>query len=205
MKKFVAAIILSLILTTAGLALAAGLKIGYVDIASIFDKYSGTATAKLALEKEIKAKQDTIQKTSDEIKNLRESLDLPQSTLSPEDKKVKAQEIDRKAQELQKFTEDSENELSKKEANLTQEILAKIHAAVQKVGKEKGFSLVLDKNNVIFGIESWNITAEVLKVLEGGVAPLISSPTGNLPATEQELLPAKQEYKEPSNLNIKED
>lgn len=205
MKKLVASLLIGIILSSAGIIFAAGLKIGYVDIASIFDKYSGTATAKLALEKEIKAKQDTIQKTSDEIKNMRESLDLPQSTLSPEDKKVKAQEIDRKAQELQKFTEDSEDELSKKEAKLTQDILAKIHAAVQRVGKEKGFSLVLDKNNVIFGIESWNITEEVLKVLEGGVAPLSSSPTGNLPAPGQELLPAKHEDKEPYNLNIKED
>ncbi|MDD5491295.1 MAG: OmpH family outer membrane protein [bacterium] len=206
MKKFVAAIILSVILTTAGIALAAGLKIGYVDIASIFDQYSETKKNKLVLEKEIKSKQDTIQKMSDEVKNLREELDAQQSTISMEDKKNKAQEIDRKAQELQKFTEDSESELSKKESDLTQNILAKIYAAVQQVGKEKSFSLILDKNNVIFGIDSWNITEDVLKAVEGGMAPLSSQTSGYMPAPpNQEPLPAKREEPSPYRLNIKEE
>jgi outer membrane protein len=205
MKKFMAAIILSVILTTAGIALAAGLKIGYVDIARIFDQYSGTQKAKLVLEKEIKAKQDTIQKMSDEVKNLRESLENQQATVSVDDKKSKAQEIDRKAQELQKFTEDSENELSKKESEFTQTILAKIYAAVQQVGKEKSFSLILDKSNVIFGIDSWNITDDVLKTVEGGVVPLSSPTTGYLPAPNQEQGPAKREDNSPYRLNIKED
>jgi outer membrane protein len=205
MKKFVAAIILSVILTTAGMVLAAGLKIGYVDVASIFDQYSETKKAKLALEKEIKAKQDTIQKMSDEIKNLRRDLDAQQSTLSIDDKKIKAQEIDRKAQDLQKFTEDSEAELSKKEADLTQNILTKIYAAVQQAGKDKGFSLILDKNNVIFGIDSWNITADVLKAVESGMVPLSSSTTGYMPAPNKSPMPTKDEENSPYRLNIKED
>ncbi len=205
MKRLIAVIMTGAILTTAGLVLAAGLKIGYVNIASIFDKYSGTANAKLVLEKEIKAKQDTIQQMSDDVKNLRESLDLSASTLSLEDKRIRAQEIDRKGLELQKFTEESENELSRKEANYTQDILARIHAAVQKVGKEKGFSLVLDKSSVIFGIDSWDITENVLKTIEGGVVPLSSSTTGYLPVPDQEPLPSKREDNSPYRLNIKED
>ncbi len=205
MKKFVAAIILSVILTTAGIVLAAGLKIGYVDIASIFDQYSETRKAKLALEKEIKAKQDTIQKMSDEVKNMRGALEAQQSTLSAEDKKNKVQEIDRKAQDLQKFTEDSETELSRKEADLTQNILAKIHAAVQQVGKDKGFSLVLDKNNVIFGIDSWDVTADVLRAIESGSVPLSSPTSGYMPAPGQPPAPAKDGENSPYRLNIKED
>ncbi|MDD5259218.1 MAG: OmpH family outer membrane protein [bacterium] len=205
MKRLIAVIIVGTILISAGIVLAAGLKIGYVDVASVFDKYSGTAAAKLVLEKEIKAKQDTIQQMSEAVKKLRESLDQTGGTLSLEDKKIKALEIDRQALELQKFTEESENELSRKEANYTQDILAKIHAAVQKVGKEKGFSLVLDKNSVIFGIDSWNITENVLKTLEGGVLPLSSPTTGYLPNPDQEPLPSKGADSSPYNLNIKED
>ncbi|MBI5555132.1 MAG: OmpH family outer membrane protein [Elusimicrobia bacterium] len=205
MKKFIAAIILSVILTSASLVLAAGLKIGYVDVASIFDQYSETKRAKLALEKEIKAKQDTIQKMSDEIKNLRVELEAQQSALSADDKKNKTQEIDRKAQDLQKFTEDSETELSKKEADLTQNILAKIYAAVQQAGQDKGFSLVLDKNNVIFGLDSWNITADILKALESGPAPLSSPTSGYILAPNQSPAPTKAEENSPNRLNIKEE
>lgn len=205
MKRLIAVIIVGTIITTAGMGLAAGLKIGYVDIASIFDQYSETKKAKLVLEKEIKAKQDTIQKMSDEVKNLREGLEAQQSTIPIEDRKNTAQEIDRKAQDLQKFTEDSENELSRKESELTQNILAKIYAAVQQVGKNKGFSLVLDKNNVIFGIDSWNITADVLKAVEGGIVPLSNQTTGYLSVPEQDPIPAKREENSPYRLNIKED
>jgi Skp family chaperone for outer membrane proteins len=62
-KKFVAAIILGVILTMAGIVFGAGLKIGYVDVASIFDQFSETKRAKLALEKEIKAKGGKISKS----------------------------------------------------------------------------------------------------------------------------------------------
>ena len=205
MKRLAAGILIATTISYAGLGLAAGLKIGYVDIASIFDQYSETKKAKLVLEKEIKSKQDTIQKMSDEVKNLREDLEAQQSSIAIEDKVNKAQEIDRKAQELQKFTEDSENELSKKESDLTQNILAKIYAAVQQVGKEKSFSLILDKNNVIFGIDSWNITEDVLKTVEGGVTPLSSQTSGYLTNPNQEPLPAKREEPSPYRLNIKED
>lgn len=206
MKKLVAAIIIAmLVTTTAGVVLGAGLKIGYVDVASIFDQYSETKKAKLALEKEIKAKQDTIQKMSDEVKNLRAELDAQQGTLSVDDKKNKVQEIDRKAQDLQKFTEDSEAELSQKEADLTQNILTKIYAAVQQAGKEKGFSLILDKNNVIFGIDSWNITADILKMVEGGSVPLSGPTSGYMPAPNQPPAPIKDEENSPYRLNIKED
>ncbi len=205
MKKIIAAMIVGIVLTTASIILAAGLKIGYVDIASIFDQYSETKKAKLALEKEINAKQDTIQKMSDEVKNLRGELDAQQSTLSADDKKNSAQEIDRKAQDLQKFTEDSEAELSKKEADLTQNILTKIYAAVQQVGKDKGFSLILDKNNVIFGIDSWNITEDVLKAVEGGPVPLSSPTSGYIPAPDQSPAPTKDEENSPYRLNIIED
>lgn len=205
MKKLVATMIVGIIITTAGMVLAAGLKIGYVDVASIFDQYSETKKAKLALEKEIKAKQDTIQKMSDEIKNLRGELDAQLSTLSIDDKKNKAQEIDRKAQELQKFTEDSETELSKKEADLTQNILTKIYAAVQQVGKDKAFSLILDKNNVIFGIDSWNITPDVLKVVENGPLPLSNPTSGYISAPNQSTVPPKDEENSPYRLNIKEE
>lgn len=205
MKRLIAIIMVGAILTSASFVLAAGLKIGYVDVASIFDQFSETKRAKLALEKEIKAKQDTIQKMSDEVKNLRGELEAQQSTLSVDDKKNKAQEIDRKAQDLQKFTEDSETELSKKEADLTQNLLAKIYAAVQQVGKDKGFSLILDKNNVIFGIDSWNITADILKTVESGPGPLSSPTSGYMPAPNQSPVPTKNEENSLYRLNIKED
>jgi len=176
-----------------------------VDIASIFDQYSETKKAKLALEKEIKAKQDTIQKMSDEVKNLRAELETKQSAISVDDKKNKTQEIDRKAQDLQKFTEESETELSKKEADLTQNILTKIYAAVQQVGKDKAFSLILDKTNVIFGIDSWNITTDVLKAVESGPVPLSTPTSGYIPAPNQAPAPIKDEENSPYRLNIKEE
>jgi len=206
MKRLIAGIILVSIISFAGIVLAAGLKIGYVDVASVFDQYSETKKAKLALEKEIKAKQDTIQKMSDEVKNMRQNLEAQQNTLSADDKKSKAADIDAKAQELQKFTEDSENDLSKKESDLTQSILSKIYATVQAVGKEKSYTLILDKNNVIYGTESWNITDEVLKSLEDQ-AKGISQPA--LPAGSTGYVPAKPELLSPATtpyqLKIKEE
>ena len=209
MKKFIAALILSVILTTAGTILAAGLKIGYVDVAMVFDQYSETKKAKLALEKEIKSKQDAIQKMSDELKNLRQGLEAQQATLSADDKKTKLADIDGKAQDLQKFTEESEGDLTKKESDLTQGILAKIYAAVQAIGKDKGYTLILDKNSVIYGADSWNITDDVVKSLEdqakGIIAPILPESTTGYSQTKPVIVPSSSPVTSPYQLKIKEE
>lgn len=207
MKKLMAGIILIGAIMFSGITWAAGLKIGYADIASIFDQYSETKKSKLALEKEIKVKQDAIQKMSDELKGLRENLEAQQNTLSADDKKNKAQEIDRKAQELQKYTEESETQLARRESDITQNILNKIYVIVQQIGKEKGYTLILDKNNVIYGIDAWNVTSDVLTKLEDmskgttGPAPLSPPTTGYNQTTP--VRPGSDNS--PHRLNIKED
>jgi len=189
--------------------MAAGLKIGYVDIATVFDQYTETKKAKLALEKEIKSKQDAIQKMSDEVKNLRQVLEAQQATLTPDDKKNKLADIDRKAQELQKFTEESESDLTKKESDLTQGILAKVYAAVQAIGKEKSYTLILDKNNVIYGADSWNITDDVIKRLEdqakGIVSPSLPDNTTGYSQTKPVIVPSSAPVTSPYQLKIKEE
>lgn len=190
---------------------AAGLKIGCVDIAAVFDQYSETKKNKEGLEKEIKVKQDVIEKMSEELRKLREDVQDQDVSLSPEEKKGKLDEIERKSQELQKYTEDAENDLRKREANLTEDILKKIYQTVQQIGKEKEFTIIIDKNNVLYGVDSLDITADVLKRLENPqkvIVPAISSqptpssvsPAANAPVypsgTNQEPSPVRPKIKE---------
>ena len=209
MRRIIAGMILIGIISSAGVIMAAGLKIGYVDIAAVFDQYSETKKAKLALEKEIKSKQDAIQKMSDEVKNLRQALEVQQEALNPEDKKAKLADIERKSQDLQKFTEESERDLTKKESDLTQGILAKIYAAVQVIGREKSYTLILDKNGVIYGADSWNITDDVLKRLEdqdkGIVVPALPESTSGYGQTKPVIVPSSGPVTSPYQLKIKEE
>jgi len=102
---------------------------------------------------------------SDEVKNLRQELEAQQATMTPDDKKNKLADIDSKARTC-KSSRKSRRRLTKKEADLTQGILGKIYAAVQAIGRDKGYTLILDKNSVIYGADSWNITDDVVKSLE---------------------------------------
>lgn len=211
MKKIVCALMLLAAGSFGNVLLAAGLKIGYVDIAAVFDQYSGTKKNKEGLEKEIKIKQEVIEKMGEELKKLRESVQAQEATLSPEEKKEKLAEVERKSQELQKYTEEAESDLRKREADLTESILKKIYQIVQQVGKEKEFTIILDKNNVLYGIESWDITEDVLKRIENPqnvVTPAASSQPipGSAPPAEyspvypsgtgQETTPVRPKIKE---------
>lgn len=215
MRKISGILILVICLSVGKMALAAtAMKIGYVDVAGVFDQYSETKKNKQGLEKEIKVKQEVIKKMGDELKKMRDTLQSQEAALTPEEKKKKNDEIDKKSQELQQYTEEAENDLRKRESELTAEILKKIYQAIEQVGKEKEFTFILDKNNVLYGIDSSNITTEVLNRLEniakGNVVPAPIIPKDSVNQSTPEYVPPikspeEEPYPNSSNPRIKEE
>lgn len=213
MRKISGILILAICLGVSKMTLAAtAMKIGYVDVAAVFDQYSETKKNKQGLEKEIKVKQDLIKKMGEELKKMRDTLQSQEATVTPEEKQKKNDEIDRKSQELQKYTEEAESDLRKRESELTAEILKKIYQAIDQIGKEKEFTFILDKNNVLYGVDSSNVTSEVLNRLEnvakGSMVPSPVIPKDSENQSVPEYVPPiknPEQGQYPGNPRIRED
>jgi outer membrane protein len=70
--------------------------------------------------------------------------------------------------DLQRLVDDLRKELERKEQALTQRILQDLTTVIDRVGKEKGYLLILEKRgaSVIYGDPEADLTVEIIKVYD---------------------------------------
>ena len=144
------------------LSSAEGLKIGYVNLAKIFDGYERTKASEGDLEKQGKQKDAELQGRLNELKKLREGLEL----LNDQAREAKTREIEQKSDDLQRFKNTTLRELGRERQKLADSILQDIQRVIIEYAKTNGFSLILQQDKVVlYGQPAYDVTDEVLKAL----------------------------------------
>ncbi len=142
-------------------ARAENLKIGYINVSKVFDEYKKTKDSDKVLEKETGTKQDRRDKMVNEIKRMRDELDL----LSEKGRQQKKEEIEAKVRTLKIFDRDTTQDLRKKRDNMVGDILKEIDQAVKDYAKHNGFDIILNDKVLIYKKDSMDITENILKTL----------------------------------------
>lgn len=136
-------------------------KIGYLDVAKVFDEYKKTKEQDAILESQAKIKQSEREKMVSEITRLRDEMEL----LSDKGKKDKQVVMDEKIKKLQEFDKVATGELRKTRDDIVANILKEIDEVVQDYGKKQGFDLILNDKVIIYKKDALDVTADILKTL----------------------------------------
>ena len=161
-------------------AFAAELKIGYVNIGKLFDGYERTKQNDAVLEKQGKGKQAELEARVNDLKKMRQNLEL----LNDSAREAKAREIEERADELQRFRKNAARELQRERDKIAQAILQDIQRAIDDFAKANGFSLVMDQRSLVFAQPAYDVTAPVLQLLNSRLAAP-SAPAAPKPAAKQ--------------------
>ncbi len=143
-------------------------KVGYVDMDRVFDEYTETQKASQELNKEISARRTEITKLENEITTLKEKLDAQEALLSKEERSKRAQVINQKILDLQKYVRDIEMDLARKEEAMTKKLITAIYNVVREIARKEGYTLILRKDSILYGEEGMDLTDKVIKVLNKG-------------------------------------
>ncbi|MFA6321597.1 MAG: OmpH family outer membrane protein [Candidatus Omnitrophota bacterium] len=136
-------------------------KIGYVDLAKVFDEYKKTKDAEKALEEKGKGKEAERAKMIEEIKKLKDE----QALLSEKGKAEKQGAIDNKIKALQEYDGKARTELGKERNEALGNIMKDIEKVVTEYAKANGYELILNSRMLLYGAEQYDITAEILSRL----------------------------------------
>jgi outer membrane protein len=150
----------------AGIASAAEAKIGYVDLRVALNDSDAGKKAKVELESMIKTKQTSIDEKGKVIEKLKADFEKQSSVLSAEARKSKEDEIERLLRDYQRLVQDSQNELKKKEGELTGAIIKELREVVEKIGQDEGYSLLLEnvEGIILYSRKDLDITERVVKI-----------------------------------------
>jgi outer membrane protein len=164
MKKTVflaCAMIFGLLFTSFSPAFALEGKIGYVDLARVFDEYQKTKDFDKSLESKGASKTTEREKLVNEVKKLRDEAEV----LSPKAKEEKQVVIDEKIKALQDFDRTTRDALRKDRDAMVQGIVKEIEAVIQDFGKSQGYSYIFNDRVLIYKGEGGDLTPQVVKAL----------------------------------------
>ena len=147
---------------------AADEKIGYVDLQKAIQETSTGKRAKSDLEKEFNAKKADLQKKEADLKKQAEDLEKKKVALSDEMKAKKQQELQGEMMKFQREVSESQANIQKKERELTEPILKKLQASLEKIAKDKNLAVILEKNeqSVLWARKDLDLTDDLVKDYE---------------------------------------
>ena len=144
MKKLFKVLFLGVALFVMSGMAQAQVKIAHVNTAEVLDAMPDKATAEKALEKYYGELQSQMQAMGTEYQNKVQAYQANEATMSNLVKQSKEKEILDLQNRIQQFQANAESEFEAKRAELLAPILEKIQNAINTVGKEKGYTYVLD-------------------------------------------------------------
>ena len=136
-------------------------KIGYVDLAKVFDEYKKTKDSEKNLESKGKAKEAERANMIEELRKLKDE----QALLSDKAKAEKQVILDNKIKILQDFDRKTRDELVKERNDMLALILKDIEKVVADYSKSNGYDFIMNSRMLLYGGTEYDLTNEVLSRL----------------------------------------
>lgn len=151
-----------------GSALAAELKIAYVDIQKAVNECNAGKEAKKAITKEVEKFQRLIADKQKDLQTMKESLEKQAPMLTPDARATREKDYQNKLREFQRWGEDTQNEINQKRVEMERNISMGFQKVIQKVGADDGYTLILEKNEniVLYVSRAIDITDRVIKAYD---------------------------------------
>ena len=136
-------------------------KIGYIDLSRSFDEYQKTKDFDKELEGKGDMKQQEREKLVQDIRKMREELELMNKTA----REKKEADIESKIKSLQEFDQEAKTDLTKDRDNMVKDILKEMSDVIKEYGEKNGYSIVVNDRVLLYGDSSMNLTDEIIKIL----------------------------------------
>ena len=159
-----------------GILLSADMKIGYIDSNRIMQELDEVREVRVQLEKEQRRMEVEMQQMIGRRDSLVQAYELQKILLVDENKRIeKEREIQMLEQNIERFQMEkfgpNGGEIYKLQNQLLAPVLSKIDAAIQKIGKERGYNYIMDavSGALVYAIESHDLTDEVINELRASI------------------------------------
>ena len=161
-------LILASFLSTA--ALAAEVKIGYIDMQKAIQETAAGKKAKKELEEEFNKKKKDLEKKEADIKKMHEDFEKRSMAMNEDARMKKQQEIRAEMGKYQEVAGKAQMEIQKRERDLTQPIVTKLRSIIDDLAKKEEFTVILEKaeNSVMWAKKDIDLTERVIKAYDSG-------------------------------------
>jgi outer membrane protein len=148
---------------------AADVKIGYVDLQRALNESAAGKKAKDDFRGQVERLETQLKGKKEELDKLKSDLETKGTVMADGQRKKLETEFEQKRLDLKRRFEDSQQELQKKDQELTGKIIQDLQGIIKEVGDRDGYTLILELGSspVLYYKKSSDITDDVLSVYNG--------------------------------------
>jgi outer membrane protein len=165
MRKFWIVFFIGLMLSPIYLWANTDLRVAAVDFRRAVNEVEQGKAAKKRLEADFNKKKKKIEIQQKELEALQANLQEESMVLPPDKLRAKQAEFQEKILQLRQKMGEYQQEIVEQEAQLSGKIIENLRLIVESLGKEKGYTLIVEKSNdpILFVKTKDDLTNEVIK------------------------------------------
>ena len=138
-------------------------KIGVVDFQSAIQQTKEGQAAQKKLDTAYQQKKTAIAAMETQLRQMQSDYEKQASILADSARKAKEQELLAAQSQYQQAYQQSEQEMQALYGQLMQNLLDKMKMICTQIGKEKGYTLIIEKGAVVFSTDAIDLTSELFK------------------------------------------
>ena len=148
-------------------------RIAFIDVQRVLARSAAGVAAREQLEREKATMQKEMDGKRVELEKLREELVKKGALLTPDVRRDKQEQFERKRRDAARLADDFQKELEKKESQLLQKVLAEVSGIIEKLGKDRGYYLIVEKRGagVIYASTDADVTDEIIRAYDQQSGP----------------------------------
>jgi outer membrane protein len=152
-----------LLAMAAATAARADMKLAYVDIQRALNDCRNGKSAKAEFRGRLERVQSQLQGEQSEVQRLKDELEKKGSLMQPDQRQSLEQQYTRKLRDFQDDYKSTRETLQEKDNEITGAIVRDLATIVRQIGQKNGYTMVMEKGNLLWAVPSVDITDDVIR------------------------------------------
>jgi outer membrane protein len=155
----------ALLAVVGALPALADVKIGVVDMQRALNECNAGKKAKEEVRRKFERAQNELKSQRESLDRMRENYDKKALVLKEDERRSLEKDLEVRSLDFKRKYEDYQRDLKRTDAELTSGIVEQLYGIVGTLGKERGFTAVLETSSgaLVYADPSIDITDEVIK------------------------------------------
>ena len=144
------------------------IRIAYIDVQRVLARSSAGVAAREQLEREKAVMQREMDAKRQELEKLRDELEKKGPLMTADVRRERQEQFERKRRDAARQMDDFQKELEKKDQTLLQRVLQDLTGVSERVGKERGYYMVVEKRgaSVLYASPDADLTDEIIRAYD---------------------------------------
>jgi outer membrane protein len=151
-------------------AAAVAARVGFVDVQRVLARSAAGVSAREQLEREKAVMQKEMDARRQELEKMRDEIEKKGALMTADSRREKQDQFERKRRDAARMADDFQKELEKKEQTLLAKVLQDLSGVIERVAKEKGVNVVVERRGLLYAAADSDLTEDVIRAYDQDAA-----------------------------------